>query len=161
MSAAAGNPTLAAELAGRDAGLTHRCTGIYGSMFAAAAIATAFVAKTPLEIVETALRFVPRRSRFYQIVSDSLEQFTGAPDWLEGYARVHGRYRQFSHCRVYQEAGTLVNTLWFAESVGDGIGKQVMQGNDTNSYGATADSILGAFFVQGASRTAGSSPSVT
>ena len=43
-----GNPELAATLAWRDASLTHRRTGIYGTMFAAAAIATAFIAKEPL-----------------------------------------------------------------------------------------------------------------
>jgi hypothetical protein len=33
--------------------------------------------------------------------------------------------------------------------VGDGICKQVSQGNDTDSYGATAGSLLGAFFGPG------------
>lgn len=46
--AAAGNPALAAELAWRDSGMTHVRSGIYGSMFIAAAIATAFVADTPM-----------------------------------------------------------------------------------------------------------------
>jgi len=147
--AAAGNPSLAAELAWRDAGLTHRRTGIYGTMFVAAAIATAFVAKEPLEIFETSLRFVPRESRFYAIVSDSLEEVSHASDWLDGYHRIHGKYRQYSHCAVYQEVGTLINTLRFSENVGDGICKQVMQGNDTDSFGATAGSILGAFFGPG------------
>ena len=40
----------------------------------------------------------------------------------------------------------LINTLRFAQDVGDGICKQVSQGNDTDSYGATAGSILGAYF---------------
>ena len=147
--ACAGNPALAAELAWRDARLTHRRTGLYGTMFAAAAIATAFVARTPLEIFETALQFVPKRSRFYQIVADSLNEVSTSGDWLEGYGRIHGKYRQYSHCHVYQETGTLINTLRFATSVGDGICKQVMQGNDTDSFGATAGSILGAFFGPG------------
>lgn len=147
--AAAGNPALAAELAWRDASLTHRRTGIYGSIFAAAAIASAFVSRDPLEIFATALQFIPRRSRFHHIVSDSLNEVASATDWLDGYERIHGKYAEYSHCRVYQETGTLINTLRFAESVGDGICKQVMQGNDTDSYGATAGSILGAYFGPG------------
>lgn len=144
-----GRPDLAAELARRDASVTHRRTGIYGTMFAAAAIATAFVARDPLEIFQVALRFVPRRSRFHAIVADSLEEVARASDWLDGYRRIHGKYGQYSHCHVYQEAGTLINTLRFATDVGDGICKQVMQGNDTDSFGATAGSILGAYFGPG------------
>ena len=147
--AAAGNPALAAELAWRDAGLTHRRTGIYGTMFVAAAIATAFVADEPLAIFSTALGFVPRQSRFYAIIADSLEEVARATDWEDGYRRIHGKYRQYSHCAVYQEVGTLINTLRFAENVGDGVCKQVMQGNDTDSFGATAGSILGAYFGPG------------
>ncbi len=141
-----GNPALAAELAWRDASLTHRRTGTYAAMFVAAAIATAFVAKGPLEIFETALKFVPRRSRFYAIVADLLDEVSQASNWLEAYQRIHDKYHQYDHCWVYQEIGTLINSLHFAENVGDGICKQVMQGNDTDSFGARAGSILGAYF---------------
>jgi ADP-ribosylglycohydrolase len=144
-----GRPALAAELAWRDASFTHRRTGIYGTMFAAAAIATAQVAQNWSEIFETALKFVPRRSRYYQAVANCLEEIHRASDWLDGYYRVHIRYEQYGHCRIFQETGTLINTLRFAESVGDGICKQVSQGNDTDSYGATVGSILGAFFGPG------------
>ena len=65
-----GRPELAAELAWRDAGLTHRRTGIYGTMFAAAAIATAFVERDPLALIATAARYVPQRSRFRESVAD-------------------------------------------------------------------------------------------
>ena len=37
----------------------------------------------------------------------------------------------------------------FARDVGDGICIQVMQGNDTDSFGATAGSLLGAWFGPG------------
>ncbi|MEV0849645.1 ADP-ribosylglycohydrolase family protein [Streptomyces sp. NPDC049954] len=144
-----GRPDLAAELAWRDASLTHRGNGIYGAMFAAAAIAAAFTATDPLDVFATALRYVPQRSRFFAIVSDSLGLVAQAHDWLEGYRAIHGRYAQYGHCRVFQESGTLINTLRFASDVGDGICKQVSQGNDTDSYGATAGSLLGVYFGPG------------
>jgi ADP-ribosylglycohydrolase len=147
--ACTGRPALAAELAWRDASFTHRRTGIYGTMFAAAAIAVAPVSGDPLAIFETALKFVPRRSRFYAIVSDSLDQVACASDWLDGYSRIHRKYQQYASCQVFQETGTLINSLRFAENVGDGICKQVSQGNDTDSYGATVGSILGAYFGPG------------
>ncbi len=147
--ACAGWPALAADLAWRDASWTHRRTGIYGTMFTAAAIATAQVTDNWSEVFETALQFVPRKSRFYEITADCLTEITAASDWIDGYERVHGKYECYGHCRIFQEVGTLINTLRFAESVGDGICKQVAQGNDTDSFGATAGSLLGAFFGPG------------
>ncbi|NLF40875.1 ADP-ribosylglycohydrolase family protein [bacterium] len=144
-----GNPALAAELAWRDAAMTHRRTGIYATMYVAAAIATAMACDDPLEVFRIAQQFVPQRSRFFAIVSDSLEHVRAAADWLDGYNRIHGKYGQYGHCQVYQETGTLINTLCFARDVGDGICMQVAQGNDTDSFGATAGSLLGAFFGPG------------
>jgi ADP-ribosylglycohydrolase len=144
-----GRPALAAELAWRDASWSHRRTGIYATMFLAAAIACAQVMSDRFEIVETALKFVPQRSRFYTIASDCLADVRQASDWLDGYARIHAKYAEYGHCRIYQEIGTLINTFRFAESVGDGICMQVSQGNDTDSFGATSGSLLGAYFGPG------------
>ncbi|HBS44584.1 MAG TPA: hypothetical protein DEA91_09250, partial [Paenibacillus sp.] len=141
-----GQPALAAELAWRDASFTHRRTGIYATMFIAAAIAVAHVLRDPIEIINTALQFVPKRSRFYEITNDCLEMVANADDWLEAYQSINHKYANYCHCEVYQEIGTLINTLRFADNVGDGICKQVMQGNDTDSFGATAGSLLGVYF---------------
>lgn len=138
-----GRPRLAATLAWRDAGWTHRGTGVYAAMFTAAAIAGAYVIDDPLELCRMALHCVPRRSRFHERVSDCLEQVAQAADWRDGYRRIHDRYGCYGHCQVYQETGTLINTLRFAAGVEDGICLQVSQGNDTDSYGATAGSLLG------------------
>ena len=77
-----GQPALAAELAWRDASFTHRRTGIYATMFIAAAIAASHVLRNPLEIISTALQFVPRRSRFYEITADCLQIVANADNWL-------------------------------------------------------------------------------
>jgi ADP-ribosylglycohydrolase len=144
--ASPGDPGRAARLAYQDASVTHRRTGVYATMFVAAAIANALVAEPAdrLGPFEAALSVVPPQSRFFQIAADSLLRVQAAGDWLEGYASIHGQYGQYSHCRVYQEIGTLFNTARFAEDVGHGLGLQVCQGNDTDSFGATAGSYLGA-----------------
>jgi len=144
-----GRPALAAELAWQDARWTHRRTGLYGAMFVAAAIAAAQVVDDRLAPFEIALRLVPRRSRFHEIVADCLAAVRAASDWLDGYERVHGRYGEYGHCKIYQEVGTLMNTMRFARDVGDGLCIQVAQGNDTDSFGCTAGSLLGAFFGPG------------
>lgn len=144
-----GHPALAATLAWRDASFTHRRTGIYGTMFVAAAIAAAFVVKDPLEIFRIAAKYVPRRSRFREVVADSIAMVEKAGDWFEGYALIHDKYKEYGHCLIYQEIGTVINTLRFAEDIGDGICKQVSQGNDADSFGCTCGSILGAYFGPG------------
>jgi ADP-ribosylglycohydrolase len=141
-----GSPALAAELAWRDAHWTHRRTGIYGAMFIAAAIASAFVIKDPLAIFETALQFVPQRSRLHEVVVDSLKLVRQADDWLDGYEHIHAKYGQYTSCQIYQEIATLINTLHFATNVGDGICIQVAQGNDTDCFGKIAGSLIGALY---------------
>ena len=118
-------------------------------MFVADAIAAAQVLDDRLSIVETAPQFVPRRSRFYEMTADALSEVRQAGDWLDGYERVHRKYHTYGHGLIYQEVGTLINTLRFAQDVGDGICKQVSQGNDTDSFGATAGSLLRAYFGPG------------
>mgnify|MGYP006288655975 FL=1 len=147
--AAAGHPALAAELAWRDSSMTHRRTGIYGSMFVAAAIATAFVADDPLEIFETALKYVPQRSRFYETMADCFDIVCRANDWLHGYEQIHKKYGEYGHCQLYQECGLLMNSARFASDVGDAICKQVAQGCDTDCFGEIIGSIMGAFFPPG------------
>lgn len=141
-----GRPALAAELAWRDSSWTHRKTGIYGSMFIAAAIAAAFTAKSPLEIFRTALQFVPRRSRFYETMSDCMEMVSSASDWLDGYSKINAKYGQYRHCQIYQECGHLINSAHFATDTADAFCKQVSQGADTDCFGKIIGSIMGAYF---------------
>lgn len=141
-----GQPALAAELAWRDASFTHRRTGIYATMFIAAAIALAHTLRDRVEIMQTALQFVPGKSRFYEVAHGCLQMVQSSNDWLEAYQKINAAYGKHAHCQVYQEIGTLINTFCFAENVGDGLCKQVMQGNDTDSFGATAGSLLGVYF---------------
>ncbi len=151
--ACAGDPARAAALAWRDAGMTHRGAGLYGSIFIAAAIAAApaLAAKGSdrLAIFDIALRCVPKGSRFHQVMTDSLAIVRAAPDWLGAYEKIHAAYGRYGFCQVYQELGTVMNSVRFARDVGDGICLQVSQGLDTDSFGATAGSLLGAWFGPG------------
>ena len=107
------------------------------------------VSARPIEAFRTALRFVPADSVFADAVRFGIDEVERADGWLAAYERINGRYGDFGHCKVLQEIGTLINTLHFARDVGDGICIQVMQGNDTDSFGATCGSILGAWFGPG------------
>ena len=118
-------------------------------MFIASAIAMAQVTDDRIQIIETALQYVPQRSRFHERVSACLEVVKAADSWEQAYDRISDEYGEYGHCRIYQETGMLINTLNFAEDVGHGICIQVSQGADTDSYGASAGSLLGAYFGPG------------
>jgi len=144
--AAAGRPELAADLAWRDAGLNHVGTGLYATLWTAAAIATACVVRDPVEVFRTATRYIPQRSRFAEAIRKCIELVEASADWLAGYERIHAAFGEYGHCRVLQESGTMINAVAFAENTGQAICRQVMQGNDTDSYGATCGSLAGCLF---------------
>lgn len=147
-----GHPDLAARLAWQDASFTHARTGVYGSMFVAALIATCLVADAGppgndrLDLVESALRRVPSRSRFAAAVREALDIVGAAPDWQAAGDEVCSRFGRHGHCQVFQEIAALVNTVKFAASADHGFCLQVSQGADTDSFGATAGMILGCLF---------------
>src|SRR4029079_7843626 len=92
------------------------------------------------ELMQKAADYVPRRSRFAETVRTCIEIVERSSDWLSAYEEIHTRYARFEHCEIHQEIGTLINTIHFAENTADGIGQQVMQGNDTDSFCVTAGS---------------------
>ena len=65
-----GNPELAAEFAYRDAYLSHRYSGIYGTMFMAAAISSAFACNDPIEACKIALTEIPKNYKYNKLHSD-------------------------------------------------------------------------------------------
>ena len=82
-------------------------------------------------------------------VSVCFSDVKNSDNWEEGYKKINDKYGEYGHCRIYQEIGMLINTLLFAENVGHGICIQVSQGVDTDSFGATSGSLLGAYFGPG------------
>ncbi len=144
-----GDPGRAAELAFRDAVLSHRRTGIYATMCIAAWIAAAFVERDWRRIAEAGLAVVPRRSRLFDHLAWAVEQVAEARDWLEANQRINARLGEYRHCLVHQELATMVNTLRFATTPAQAIGMQVAQGMDTDSFGCSMGSIAGVRFGPG------------
>lgn len=141
-----GRPALAAELAWRDASMTHRFTGVYASMYIAAAIAAAPAVDDPLEIFDLAIACLPVNTRFAAAMRECFDLVSRADDWLAGYRAINARYGEYRHCQLYQECGQLINTARFAPDVESAIAMQVMQGCDTDCFGKIAGAIMGGFF---------------
>ena len=147
--AAPGDPELASKMAWMDASFTHRKTGIYATMFLSASIACAQVMEDKMEIIETALQYIPQKSRFFERSIACLNEINRAQNWEDGYNIIHNKLGEYGHCRIYQEIGMVINSFKFAEDIGTGICIQVSQGADTDSFGASVGSLLGAYFGEG------------
>jgi ADP-ribosylglycohydrolase len=143
--AAAGRPALAAELAYRDALLSHSKNGIYGEMFTAALIAAAFTENDPYKLIETALCYIPKKSRLMSDIKQAVEIAAKAKDELELADELWKAFGKYSW--VHTNNNTALSAAALIFSGGDfekAITTTVMSSWDTDSNGATVGSIVGA-----------------
>lgn len=143
--AAPGWPEKAAELAWRDARLSHRMNGIYGEMFFSAAIAAAFAVDDPLEACRIGLTEIPRGSRLHEDVSWALRTAPRLKGWRQARRLVDERFPGMHAAHTLNNACLTV----FGLALGRGdvtktIGITVAMGLDNDCTAATAGSIVGA-----------------
>lgn len=145
-----GRPAKAAELAYRDAALSHVANGIYGEMFVAAMLAGAFVAGDLEQAVRIGLAEIPRTSRLYQAVSQTIDWCRENDDWeatcdqvLAAYGHYHGVHTINNACLV------VMGLLHGGGDFGRSVGIAVMGGLDTDCNGATVGSVVGAWLGAG------------
>ncbi len=142
-----GDPEGAAAMAWRDASISHVKNGIYGEMFAAAMLASAFVLKEPREVAEAGLAQVPAGSRLAEGVRRVMEWHAAGVGAEEAVDRIHERWdEKNSHdwCHTVPNAmlvtaGLLYGGLDYAASVAAGTAA----GFDTDCNSATIGSITG------------------
>ncbi|MFE2041345.1 ADP-ribosylglycohydrolase family protein [Streptomyces sp. NPDC059477] len=138
-----GDPRAAAELAYRDAALSHSANGVYGEMWSAALVAAAFTG-TARQAVEASLTCIPPGSRLAEAIRFVLDRYAAGDTWEEARAAIGDRYGHYSWVHTVNNAALVTaGLLW-----GDGdftatIGLTVQGGWDTDSNGATAGSVAG------------------
>ena len=142
----AGRPDLAAKYAYIDASFTHQRTGVYSAMYVAALIALMYTAKDPVTPFKDALKFVPQKSRFKKITENCIDMVEGSNDFEEAYYAINKKYGHYRSGHIYQEVGCMVNSFKYARDIWHGVCFQVMQGLDTDSFGCSIGSALGAYF---------------
>ena len=142
-----GNPELAAEMAWRDASISHIKNGIYGEMFIAAMIAQAAVEQDIEKIIQAGLNQIPAASRLYEAVNQILNLFHQGISQAECAAHIHQCYDEHtSHgwCHTISNAMIVVMALLYGGGdYGKSICMAVQTGFDTDCNGATVGSILG------------------
>ncbi len=135
-----GRPELAADLARRDAALSHRGDGIHGAAFVAAAGAAIPAAASLEAAVERALAEIPADSRAAEAVRLGRE--------LAGHGDGGGRIRErYADLPVVHTVNNLALVVWsllgHPDDFGAAIGDVVAAGLDTDCNGATVGGLWG------------------
>ena len=142
---APGYPEKAAEMAYRDAYISHRRQGIYGEMYFSAAISAAFSVENPVEALELGLTEIPADCAMANAVrwalkkSPSIKNYRDARDAME---------KQFKGMHPIHTINNACLTIWGITIGGKDfsrvIGETVAMGMDNDCTAATAGSIVGA-----------------
>jgi ADP-ribosylglycohydrolase len=139
-----GAPRSAALLAYQDACLSHTANGIYGEMWAAALVASAFTASTAREALESSLEYVPPRSRLAEVVRDVMNQHSLGGTWEDALVHIQERYGHYHWVHTLNNAALVVAALlWGEGDYARTVGLTVQGGWDTDSNGATTGSVAG------------------
>ncbi len=134
-----GRPDVAAELARRDAALSHREDGIYGAVFVAALGALLWEAEDMLAAIREAATHVPSGSKAAEAIEFALEVAGEGGD-----ARIRERYEDLSPVHVLNNLALVVWALAthhndFSAAIGD----VTAAGLDTDCNAATVGGLLG------------------
>ena len=139
-----------AELAWRDASISHIKNGIYGEMLISAMLAYAKVSEDILNVIYAGLSQIPSTSRLYAQAMEMIEDYKNGKTKDEAFAKIHARYNnEFSHdwCHTISNALIVVASLLYGEGkFGKSICLAVETGFDTDCNGATVGSIIGMMY---------------
>ena len=142
-----GDPETAADMAWRDASISHIKNGIYGEMFIAAMLAQAAVEKDREQVLLAGLSQIPASSRLYERVQTVLQAWRSGVSVQEEMDHIHTLYNEH---RAHDWCHTISNAMIVAAALlwGEGdyarsICLAVQQGFDTDCNGATVGSIIG------------------
>lgn len=141
----AGDPEGAAKMAYRDASISHTRNGIYGEMWSAAMVASAFGTDSPREAIEAGLSEIPANSRLAEAGRKVLAWSREFPTWEACWERASQDYGGLHWVHTINNAvWVMIGLLYGAGEFGRSIAIAVRCGNDTDCNGATAGSVMGA-----------------
>lgn len=145
-----GNPLRAAELAARDASVSHVGNGIGAAIWAAAVISLALVGVPPSESIPAATDLLPNRSRLQVALRQVIDLHRAGGEFEASRQRIVAANGEYGWVHAIPNAAIVAASLLWGE--GDferSVTLTVSSGYDTDSNGATVGSAAGAFIGAG------------
>ena len=142
-----GNPELAAEMAFRDASVSHVKNGIYGEMFVSAMLACAAVTDNIKDVIYGGLAQIPATSRLYEAIVRLIDRYDAGVTKEEAFDDIHAEWNDkdaHEWCHTISNALVVVASLLYGKGdFAKSICMSVETGFDTDCNGATVGSIVG------------------
>ncbi len=142
-----GDPKTAADMAWRDASISHVKNGIYGEMFVAAMLACAAVCNDTEEVIRCGMGYIPKTSRLHQRLSAVLQAYENGAASEDFFKGLHARYDEhdeYDWCLTVSNAEIVAASLLYGKGdFGKSICLSVQCGFDTDCNGATVGSVFG------------------
>ena len=149
-----GDMKTAADMAWRDASISHVKNGIYGEMWVSAMLAKAAVCDDVQAVIRSGMKQIPKESRLHQELEEMLRRYEAGETAEQAAAYILGKYDENNGhhwCHTISNASIVaLGLLW-----GEGDFARTMElcltmGFDTDCNCATAGSVLG--MMQGAEK---------
>ncbi|GAB3153457.1 ADP-ribosylglycohydrolase family protein [Micromonospora sonneratiae] len=140
-----GRPDLAAEMAYRDAAVSHVRAGVYGAQWVAAMTSAALVASDVDTVLDVGESVLPPQSKFAATVRRARALGASGADWESVIDELYAEHGHLHWVHVRNNAALVAAALAYGR--GDlhrSICAVVSGGWDTDSTGATVGSITGA-----------------
>lgn len=148
-----GDMKTAAEMAWRDASISHVKNGIYGEMWISAMLAKAAVCGDMRAVMESGMRQIPPESRLHRELAEMLRRHDAGETAEEAAAYILAKYDENNPhhwCHTISNAAIVaLGLLWGEKDFTRTMGLCLTMGFDTDCNCATAGSVLG--MVLGAS----------
>ena len=114
----AGDPALAARLAGRMSSVTHDGDGIHGGVFVAAAIALAYTCRDIREVLRRALSYIPAESGYARCVQDVTALWEQGLSWEACLSTVLERYDYSKYpgvCHIIPNTAIMIAAMLYGQ----------------------------------------------
>ncbi len=145
-----GDPETAADMAFRDACVSHVKNGIYGEMLASAMIASAACCDSMTDVVRSAAAQIPSTSRLYERVMDIVSRYENSESAEAVFEYIHTLYDEnngHDWCHTISNAMIVVASLLYGDGdFGKSVCMAVQTGFDTDCNGATVGSVVGMMY---------------
>jgi ADP-ribosylglycohydrolase len=146
---APGRPDLAVSYAYRDAEIAHQANGLYGALYTAALVSLAFVERDLKTLLETALGYIPPKSRLAELIRRTFHWSRECDTWEQALARYHSKYElyhraEYGYVHTFPcMAAVLIGFLYGEGEFERSIGIATMCGGDTDFPPALIGAVLG------------------